>query len=109
MKVTVKFLATLYDLTGVLKEVVEVEEGITVAQLVDLLDRRFGGRLKAEIMEGGSLKPMYSILVNGRSIEWIGGMDVRLKEGDEVVFIPPAAGGLGRRDPTQRTRHSPPT
>ncbi|ABP50411.1 molybdopterin synthase subunit MoaD [Pyrobaculum arsenaticum DSM 13514] len=89
----VKFLATLYDLTGVLKTEVEVPDGITVGRLVDLLNEKFP-KLRAEILdEGGKLKPMYNILVNGRSVDWLKGLDTELKDGDEVVFIPPAAGG----------------
>jgi molybdopterin synthase subunit MoaD len=51
-------------------------------------------KLREELLdEGGNLKPMYNILVNGRAVEWLNGLDTRLKNGDEVVFIPPAAGG----------------
>nr|WP_181953594.1 ubiquitin-like small modifier protein 1 [Pyrobaculum arsenaticum] len=93
VRVRVKFLATLYDLTGVLKTEVEVPDGITVGRLVDLLNEKFP-KLRAEILdEGGKLKPMYNILVNGRSVDWLKGLDTELKDGDEVVFIPPAAGG----------------
>ncbi|MFN7105021.1 MAG: ubiquitin-like small modifier protein 1 [Pyrobaculum sp.] len=94
MKLVVKFLATLYDITGVLKTEVEIPDGITVRQLIDLLDGRF--KIKKELLdEGGQLKPMYNVLVNGRAVEWLGGLETRLKDGDEVVFIPPAAGGTG--------------
>jgi molybdopterin synthase sulfur carrier subunit len=41
--------------------------------------------------ERGNLRPMYNILVNGRAIEWLSGLETQLKDGDEVVFIPPAA------------------
>jgi len=92
VRLRVKFLATLYDLTGVLKTEVEVPDGITVRELIDVLDQRFG-KLKAEILEGDKLKPMYNILVNGRAVEWLNGLETGLKDGDEVVFIPPAAGG----------------
>lgn len=93
MRVRVKFLATLYDLTGVLKTEVEVEEGATVRRLIEVLSTRFE-KLRDELLdERGVLRPMYNILVNGRSIEWLKGLDTRLAEGDEVVFIPPAAGG----------------
>ena len=93
MRVRVKFLATLYDLTGVLKTEVDVPDGITVGKLVEFLNEKFP-KLKAEILdEEGRLKPMYNILVNGRAVEWLKGLDTELKDGDEVVFIPPAAGG----------------
>ncbi len=93
MKLRVKFLASLSELTGVLKTEVEVPDGVTVRKLIDILTERYV-RLKEELLdEKGDLRPMYNILVNGRAIEWLGGLETRLKDGDEVVFIPPAAGG----------------
>ncbi len=93
MKLRVKFLASLYELTGMLKTEVEVPDGLTVRGLIDVLTEKYA-KLREELLdEGGNLKPMYNILVNGRAIEWLGGLDTLLKDGDEVVFIPPAAGG----------------
>jgi molybdopterin synthase sulfur carrier subunit len=93
VKLRVKFLATLYELTGVLKTEVEVPDGLTIRELIDVLARKYA-KLREELLdEGGNLKPMYNILVNGRAVEWLNGLDTRLKDGDEVVFIPPAAGG----------------
>ncbi|MCC6032033.1 MAG: MoaD family protein [Pyrobaculum sp.] len=104
MKLRVKFLASLSELTGVLKTEVEVPDGVTVRRLIDILTERYV-KLREELLdERGDLKPMYNILVNGRAIEWLGGLETRLKDGDEVVFIPPAAGGY--RDPRSHTRHS---
>ncbi|WP_148682396.1 ubiquitin-like small modifier protein 1 [Pyrobaculum neutrophilum] len=93
MKVRVKFLATLYERTGVLKTEVEIPEGSSVRDLIKILDSRFRG-LESELLdESGGLKPMYNVLVNGRAVEWLNGLATALREGDEVVFIPPAAGG----------------
>ncbi|MCI4446390.1 MAG: MoaD family protein [Pyrobaculum sp.] len=104
MKLRVKFLATLSELTGVLKTEVEVPDGLTVRKLIDILTERYV-KLREELLdERGDLKPMYNILVNGRAIEWLGGLETRLKDGDEVVFIPPAAGGY--RVPILRIRRS---
>ncbi|MEM1597717.1 MAG: ubiquitin-like small modifier protein 1 [Pyrobaculum sp.] len=95
MKLRVKFLATLYDLTGVLKTELEVPDGITVRELIDYLAGRYE-KLRSEVLdEKGELRPMFNVLVNGRAVEWLNGLDTRLKDGDEVVFIPPAAGGMG--------------
>jgi len=93
VKLRVKFLASLYELTGMLKTEVEVPDGLTVRRLIDLLTEKYA-KLREELLdEGGNLKPMYNILINGRAIEWLSGLDTRLRDGDEVVFIPPAAGG----------------
>lgn len=93
MKIRVKFLASLYELTGVLKMELDVPDGISIKELISLLSMRYRN-LETEILdETGNLKPMYNILVNGRAIEWLNGLATKLKDGDEVVFIPPAAGG----------------
>jgi molybdopterin synthase sulfur carrier subunit len=104
VKLRVKFLASLSELTGVLKTEVEVPDGITVRKLIDILTERYG-KLREELLdEKGDLRPMYNILVNGRAIEWLSGLETQLKDGDEVVFIPPAAGGY--RGPILHTRRS---
>ncbi len=106
MKLRVKFLASLSELTGVLKTEVEVPDGVTVRKLIDILAERYG-KLREELLdEKGDLRPMYNILVNGRAIEWLSGLETQLKDGDEVVFIPPAAGGYrGPRSHTRRNRN----
>jgi molybdopterin synthase sulfur carrier subunit len=106
VKLRVKFLASLSELTGVLKTEVEVPDGVTVRKLIDILTERYG-KLREELLdEKGDLRPMYNILVNGRAIEWLSGLETQLKDGDEVVFIPPAAGGYrGPRSHTRRNRN----
>lgn len=106
MKLRVKFLASLSELTGVLKTEVKVPDGVTVRKLIDILTERYV-KLREELLdEKGDLRPMYNILVNGRAIEWLSGLETQLKDGDEVVFIPPAAGGYrGPRSHTRRNRN----
>lgn len=93
MRVKVKFLATLYDLLGVMRDEAVVPEGATVLDLIKALDERYGGRLSREILDGDRLKEEYNVLVNGRAIDFLEGLSTRLKDGDEVVFLPPVAGG----------------
>lgn len=93
MRVKVKFLATLYDLLGVMRDEAIVPEGATVLDLIKALDKRYGGRLSREILDGDKLKDEYNVLVNGRAIDFLEGLSTKLKDGDEVVFLPPVAGG----------------
>ncbi len=93
MRIVVKFLATLYDLTGTLSDVVEVPREITLRELIDMLSQKYG-KLRSELLdERGELNDMYVVLVNGRPADRLNGLDTRLRDGDEVVFIPPAGGG----------------
>ncbi|MFB6489666.1 MAG: ubiquitin-like small modifier protein 1 [Thermoproteus sp. AZ2] len=93
MRVKVKFLATLYDLLGVMRDEAVVPEGATVFDLIKALDERYGGRLSKEILDGDRLKDEYNVLVNGRAVDFLEGLSTRLRDGDEVVFLPPVAGG----------------
>lgn len=93
MNIRVRYLATLFDLMGTMRDVVEVPEGATVRDLIRAIDRKHNGRLSREILDGDKLKDEYNILVNGRAIDYLAGLDTRLKDNDEVVFMPPVGGG----------------
>ncbi len=79
MKVKVRYFAVLRDRAGVSDEVFETGP-TTVRQLVDeLISKR----------TLGLDSPLIRAAVNGR----FAGDGEQLKEGDEVVLIPPVAGG----------------
>ena len=75
------------------RNVVELEAGATVGHLSNLMAQNAGlkrqGYLGNYRVAGGDL----AVLVNGKSIQLLEGVGTTLHEGDEVVFLPPAAGG----------------
>lgn len=72
---------------------VEVEAS-TVGQLLAALLSRFGADLRRELMTPEEkLKTGIAILVNGRNINFLQGLETPLNPGDKVTIIPPAAGG----------------
>lgn len=75
------------------RNVVELEEGATVGHLSNLMAQNAGfkrqGYLGNYRVAGGDL----AVLVNGKSIQLLEGVGTPLHEGDEVVFLPPAASG----------------
>mgnify|MGYP001773382890 CR=1 FL=1 len=94
MKVQVKFLASLYDITKVLKTELSVPDDITVKDLIGIIDKSISPNFSKIILDDDSkLKDQYVILVNGRSIDFLNGLSTKLSNGDEVVFLPPAGGG----------------
>ncbi|BDR91332.1 MoaD/ThiS family protein [Vulcanisaeta souniana] len=94
MKVQVKFLASLYDITKVLKTELNVPDGITVKDLIVIIDKSVSPNFSKVILDDNSkLKDQYVILVNGRSVDFLNGLSTKLSNGDEVVFLPPAGGG----------------
>ncbi|MGC8543913.1 MAG: MoaD/ThiS family protein [Vulcanisaeta sp.] len=94
MKVQVKFLASLYDITKVLKTEIEVPDNTTVKDLIQIIDKSISPNFSRVILnDDGKLKDQYVILINGRSIDFLNGLSTKLTSGDEVVFLPPAGGG----------------
>ena len=67
----------------------------TVGELVDYLGKEFNPKLKEALLDPltGRLRPHNKVLVNGRSINFLGGLETRLKNGDTVVLLPPVGGG----------------
>ncbi|WP_258360064.1 MoaD family protein [Moorella sulfitireducens (nom. illeg.)] len=72
---------------------VEVEAA-TVGEALAALTTRYGEKFRRELMTAdGGLKRGIAILVNGRNINFLQGMDTSLNPGDRITIIPPAAGG----------------
>lgn len=93
MRVRVVAFATLGDLVG-RNRVVELREGARLRELLEELVKAVGPHLREALYdERGSLRPFLKVLVNGRDIEFLSGLDTQLSEGDEVSIIPPAGGG----------------
>ncbi|MEW6142461.1 MAG: MoaD/ThiS family protein [Chloroflexota bacterium] len=89
MKVEAVFFAQLREMVGVRQKHVELPAGARVRDLVDLLARQHGDNFRDEIknLEGTR------ILIGDREYFPDEVMDTRLKDGDQVVFLPPIFGG----------------
>lgn len=92
MKVKVRIFG---DLTSILGrgQTIEMEEGANVRTLTSRLSERAGVRrydyLGRYRLDGSEL----AIIVNGRNIALLDGVKTALRDGDEVVLLPPSAGG----------------
>ena len=74
-KYTVQFASSVNKLRDILSQVVDQY------QIRDVL-----------LTENGDVKPYARILVNGRSFQFVGGIDVELHEGDTIALIYPWLG-----------------
>ncbi len=94
MRVRVKFFGDLYELIGTFKLELEVTNGLSIRDLIDLISHTFNPKFTEAVLDGdGKLKGEYVVLVNGKAIEWLNGLATKLNNNDEVVFLPPAEGG----------------
>lgn len=93
MEKTVKLFATLRDLTGKKTITVPFEEGQTVRKLIEDISQ-LEPTLHTEIIDkNGEMTGLVHILVHGRNIEWLEGLDTPIKKSDQITLLPPSAGG----------------
>ncbi|MGQ4913258.1 MAG: ubiquitin-like small modifier protein 1 [Candidatus Asgardarchaeia archaeon] len=93
MGIRVKFFAALWEITGE-KEVELNGTNMTVRELLQKLIERYGEKFKKEIMDNDDkVKDHYVILVNGRNIVFLDGVNTKVKDGDLISIFPPVGGG----------------
>ena len=75
------------------KESLEIENVNSVRELIEYLIEMFGIKIREILMEGDKSKEFVKILVNGKDIRALKGMETELKDGDIISIFPPVAGG----------------
>jgi len=95
IKVTVKFFTTLREITGTRERTVEVEEEITVEEVLDKLREEYGKAFEEYVYEkdGKQLSSGLQYLVDGRNIFTVSGQKTRLSQNSVLAIIPPIEGG----------------
>jgi len=92
LKITVKSFATIREAfggRGVLW--IELPEGSSIRDLINALEKNY--RPKIDLSRVGEENSNIKVLVNGREITYLDGLETKLRDGDVVAFIPPVAGG----------------
>jgi MoaD family protein len=91
--ITVKFIGALRHASGVNTRLLDCEE-CSVKELIDKISRQLP-ELRRNLIHGelDDPRPSALILVNGREISVMNGLNTALKDGDEVILIPVAHGG----------------
>jgi len=74
---------------------VSIPQGSTVEAFLFWMAKTYGDKLSSQLFEPGSvnLLPYIRLMVNGRSIRFLDGMETVLHDGDEILLLPPVAGG----------------
>lgn len=92
MNITVRVFGELKEILGS-RHNLELDVGATVSSLANRLADRVGLKRQGYIGEykvgGGDM----AIILNGRNVELLDGLETALKDGDEVVFLIPTSGG----------------
>ena len=94
MPITLKFLGALRHASGKDLLSLECRDGVSVLDLIKAASKGKAS-LRRNILDEQFQTPKSHalILVNGREISVLDGLATKVKDGDEVVFIPVVHGG----------------
>ena len=97
MNVSVRFFASLRELVGKKVEYVKFgdREEATVEKVLKRLSEIYGKDFVEYVFDGktGEIQSYLLLLVNGRSITVLDGLETRLVDGDVLAILPPVGGG----------------
>lgn len=95
MKVKIYTILALKKILGQREFEVSIPPGSTVRNLLSWMVDKWGDSLSPHLFNPGSdaLLPHIRLMVNGRSIEFLDGMDTVLQDGDEFLMLPLVTGG----------------
>ena len=94
MPLTIKFIGALRHLSGKTEFTVSFQEGISIKELVSKITQELP-ELKHTFsdQELNDSRSNSLVLVNGQEISVLDGYETKLKDGDEIVFVPVVHGG----------------
>jgi MoaD family protein len=74
---------------------VPTREGITLREFLDQLIQTWGDELASRLFQPGgrAVLPHIMLMVNGQNINFLKKLDTVLQDDDEVLILPPVAGG----------------
>lgn len=94
MEVTVKFIGSFRTISSKSKLTIECREipnvKKAVEKIVEELPKLKGALIDADMQDP---RPNTLILLNGKEISILNGLETLLKNGDEIVFVPVSHGG----------------
>ncbi len=95
LKVSVRFFATVRELVGLREETLDLPQGGTVQNLLDLLVKMHGKQFREYIYDskGDDLRRSIQILVGDKPISALSGPSTVLTDGCVLAIIPPVGGG----------------
>jgi len=91
----VKPLGIFRQFSGKTQVLVKLEEPATVKNAIEKLTEAFSSEFKQALVdpELEDPRPNALILVNGKEISVLEGLETEVKDGDEIVLVPVSHGG----------------
>jgi molybdopterin synthase sulfur carrier subunit len=94
MVLTIKFIGALRHISGKTQLTIDCGEEISLKELLAKIGQEAPKLEKSfSDQQVGDSTSNALILVNGREISVLNGLETKLKDGDEIVFVPVVHGG----------------
>ncbi len=94
MEVKIEYLSLMSDITKQQEDSVQIEDNSTVKHVIEKLVEKYGENLEKNIYTPSRKLSAYIIVVlNGKDIRTMEGLETKVNSGDELTFIPAIAGG----------------
>lgn len=94
MPLNIKFIGALRHISGKTQLTVNYQESISLKTLLSKLSQEFPSLEKTFTdQQLNDSRSNALILVNGREISVLNGLETKLNDGDEIVFVPVVHGG----------------
>jgi len=94
MKVRVRFHARLQEITGEKEEVVDIQEGGTVYDVLDKLTKQYGKAFSNYVYEKDSrIAGDIQILLDGNNVTNFQGLKTKVSSRAQIDIVPLVAGG----------------
>jgi MoaD family protein len=91
MPLILKFIGALRQISGKTQLTVNFQEGMSLKDLVTVISQEMP--LLEKTLNDDNARSNMLILINGREISVLNGLETKLNDGDEIVFIPVVHGG----------------
>jgi molybdopterin synthase sulfur carrier subunit len=94
MAITVKFVGALRHVSGAGELALDCKGDISIRVLINEITKEMPA-LKGSLIDQQleDPRPNALILVNGREVSVLNGLETKLKDGDEIVLVPVVHGG----------------
>ncbi len=92
-KIKTRYLAFIREETKKVEEEIDLPLNSTIYEFLDELFKRYGGLRKYLLNSAGELRDGINVALNGDVIPRAKYGETILKDGDELVIIPPISGG----------------
>ena len=94
IQVEVSYFSNVRALTGEPGSTLELPEGSSVHDMLSIVAARYGEELREYLFtDGGGLHSHVVVILNGRGVGVLDGLDTALNDGDRVAILPSIGGG----------------